>query len=159
MEHLKCLKQSFKIFKPEVLKATSFKRWNETVFQNFCDTYWLSKMLFKNICINPILKDKVLTILSFQEAATEMCSAKKVLWKFQAKFFKSICNWAYILWISYESGCFWNFVCFLIVQKNQAVTSPLLWIRDWSLHRNHLFEKILHVNELPNQEGFIEDFV
>ena len=25
----------------------------------------------------------------FQEAATEMCSAKKVFWEFQAKFFKS----------------------------------------------------------------------
>ena len=45
----------FNIFKPEVLKATSFKRWNETVFQNFCDTSWLSEMLFKNVCINPIL--------------------------------------------------------------------------------------------------------
>ena len=45
-------------------------------------------MLFKNVCINPILKDSVLTIIYFQEAATEMCSAKKVFWKFQAKFFK-----------------------------------------------------------------------
>ena len=33
MEHLKYLKQNFKIFKPEVLKATSFKRSNKTVFQ------------------------------------------------------------------------------------------------------------------------------
>ena len=50
LEHLKFLKQSFKIFKSEVSKAKSFKRWNETVFQNFCDTcYWLSKILFK-IC-------------------------------------------------------------------------------------------------------------
>ena len=55
LEHLKCLKQSFKIFKPEVLKATSFKRQNETVFQNICGTSWLSKMLFKNVCINQIL--------------------------------------------------------------------------------------------------------
>ena len=39
----------FNTFKPEVLKDTSFKRWNETVFQNFCDTYGLSKILFKNI--------------------------------------------------------------------------------------------------------------
>ena len=60
---LKCLKQSFKILKPELLKATSFKKWNETVFQTFCDTYWLSKMLFKNVCINPILKGNVLTII------------------------------------------------------------------------------------------------
>ena len=48
MEHIKCLKQSFKIFKSEVLKAASFKRWNETVFQNFCGASWLSKM-FKNM--------------------------------------------------------------------------------------------------------------
>ena len=32
----------------------SVKRSNETVFQNICDTSWLSKM-FKNVCINPIL--------------------------------------------------------------------------------------------------------
>ena len=51
------------VFKPEVLKVTTFKRWNETVFQNLCGTYWLSKKLFKNVCINPILKDKVLTII------------------------------------------------------------------------------------------------
>ena len=48
----KMLKQSFKIFKPYVLKATSFRRWNETVFQKFCDTYYLSKFFFKNVCIN-----------------------------------------------------------------------------------------------------------
>ena len=47
----KMLKQSFKIFKPEVLKATSFRRWNETVFQKFCDTYCLSKILFKNMSV------------------------------------------------------------------------------------------------------------
>ena len=47
------------------MKPTTFKRWNETLFQNFCDTYWLSKMLFKNDCINPILKDKVLTMIFF----------------------------------------------------------------------------------------------
>ena len=52
---LECSKQSFKILKPEVLKATSFKRWNETLFQNFWNTYWLSKVLFKSVCINPIL--------------------------------------------------------------------------------------------------------
>ena len=51
LEHLKCLKQSFKIFKPKVLNATSFKRWNETGFQNFCDTYRLSKILFKNMYV------------------------------------------------------------------------------------------------------------
>ena len=47
----KMFKQSFKIFKPEVLKATSFRRWNETVFQKFCDTYYLSKTLFRNISV------------------------------------------------------------------------------------------------------------
>ena len=47
----KMLKQSFKIFKPEVLKATSFRRWNETEFQKFCDTYCLSKILFKNMSV------------------------------------------------------------------------------------------------------------
>ena len=47
----KMFKQSFKIFKPEVLKATSFRRWDETVFQKFCDTYYLSKILFKNMAI------------------------------------------------------------------------------------------------------------
>ena len=31
----KVLQHSFKIFKTEVLKATSFRRWNETAFQNF----------------------------------------------------------------------------------------------------------------------------
>ena len=47
----KMFKQSFKIFKPEVLKATSFRRWNETVFQKFCDTYYLSEILFKNMSV------------------------------------------------------------------------------------------------------------
>ena len=47
----KMFKQRFKIFKPEVLKAASFRRWNETVFQNFCNTYWLSKILFKNMSV------------------------------------------------------------------------------------------------------------
>ena len=47
----KMFKQSFKIFKLEVLKATSFRRWNETVFQKFCDTYCLSKILFKNMSV------------------------------------------------------------------------------------------------------------
>ena len=28
----------------------------------------------------------------FQEAVNEMCSAKKVFWKFQARFFKSTCD-------------------------------------------------------------------
>ena len=43
----KMLKQGFKIFKSEVLKGLSFRRWNETVFQKFCDTYFLYKILFK----------------------------------------------------------------------------------------------------------------
>ena len=41
----------FKIFK-SYLKATSFRRWNETLFQKFCDTYCLSKILFKNMSIS-----------------------------------------------------------------------------------------------------------
>ena len=45
------LKQSFKNFKPEVLKAISSRGWNETVFQKFCDTYYLSKFLFKNMSV------------------------------------------------------------------------------------------------------------
>ena len=49
--HLKRLKQSFKNFKPEVLKAASFERRNETGFQNFFDTYWLSKILFQNMSV------------------------------------------------------------------------------------------------------------
>ena len=48
---LKMFKQGFKIFKPEVLKARSFRRWNKTVFQKFCDTYCLSKTLFKNMFV------------------------------------------------------------------------------------------------------------
>ena len=47
----KMLKQGFKIFKPEVLKATSFGRWNKTLFQTFCDTYCLSKVLFQNMSV------------------------------------------------------------------------------------------------------------
>ena len=47
----KMFKQSFKILKPEVLKAASFRRLNETVFQKFCDTYCLSKILFKNMSV------------------------------------------------------------------------------------------------------------
>ena len=43
--------QSFKIFKPGVLKATSFRRWNETVFRKLCDTYCLSKILYKNMSV------------------------------------------------------------------------------------------------------------
>ena len=50
---------------------------------------------------------------------------------------------------NYESGCFWMSCCFLIAQKKQAMTSPFFKTWDLSLHRNqHLFEKILHVNEL-----------
>ena len=45
MEHLKYLKQSFKIFEPDVLKVRSFKRWNETVIQHFCNTNLLSEIL------------------------------------------------------------------------------------------------------------------
>ena len=44
-------RQGLKIFKPEVLKATSFRRWNKTVFQKFCCTYCLSKILFKNMSV------------------------------------------------------------------------------------------------------------
>ena len=44
-------KQIFKIFEQEVLKATSFRRRNETAFQNFCDTCCLSKILFKNMSV------------------------------------------------------------------------------------------------------------
>ena len=58
----KMFKQNFKIIKPEVLKATSFIRWNETVFQKFCDTYCLCKILFKNVCINSF---RTLCFLSF----------------------------------------------------------------------------------------------
>ena len=47
----KMLKQSFKIFKPEVLKTSRFRRWNKTVFQKFFDTYCLSKILVKNISV------------------------------------------------------------------------------------------------------------
>ena len=45
----KMLKQGFKIFKPEVLKARSFWRWNKTVFQKFCDNYFLKPCL--KICL------------------------------------------------------------------------------------------------------------
>ena len=34
----------------------------------------------------------VLTIVELQEAASEMCSAKRLLWKFQATFFKITCD-------------------------------------------------------------------
>ena len=47
----KMFKQSFKTVKSEVLKATNFRRWKETVFQKFCDTYCLSKILFKNMSV------------------------------------------------------------------------------------------------------------
>ena len=47
----KMLKQGFKILKPEVLKDLSFRRWNETAFQKFCDTYFLPKILFKNMLV------------------------------------------------------------------------------------------------------------
>ena len=47
----KMLKQVFKIFELEVLKDTCFRRWNETVFQKFCDTYFLSKIFFKNMSV------------------------------------------------------------------------------------------------------------
>ena len=59
----KMLKQSFKIFKPYVLKATSFRRWNETVFQKFCDTYYLSKFFFKNMSV--LTRFELCAILSF----------------------------------------------------------------------------------------------
>ena len=58
----KKFKQSFKLFKPEVLKATSFRSLNETVFQNFRDTYCLSKILFKIVSINSF---RTLCFLSF----------------------------------------------------------------------------------------------
>ena len=40
----KMLNQSFEILKPEVLKATRFRRWNETVFQKVLIAigYWKS---------------------------------------------------------------------------------------------------------------------
>ena len=47
----KMFNRGFKIFKPEVLKATRFRRWNETAFQTFCETYCLSKILFKNMSV------------------------------------------------------------------------------------------------------------
>ena len=47
----KMFEQSFKIFKPEVLKTTIFRRWNETVFQKFCDSYCPSKTLLKNVSV------------------------------------------------------------------------------------------------------------
>ena len=47
----KMFKQGFKIFKPEVLKATSFRRWHETVFQKFCYIYCPTKILFKNMSV------------------------------------------------------------------------------------------------------------
>ena len=46
----KKFKQNFKTFEPEVLKATSFT-WKETVFQKCCDTYCLSKILFKKMSV------------------------------------------------------------------------------------------------------------
>ena len=42
---------TFKIFKPEFLKVTSFRRWNETVFQKVCDSYCVSKILLKNMSV------------------------------------------------------------------------------------------------------------
>ena len=47
----KMFKQVLKIFKPEVLKAASFRRWNETAFQTFCGTYCRPKILFKNMSV------------------------------------------------------------------------------------------------------------
>ena len=58
----KMFTQSFKIFEQEVLKATSFRRWNDTVLQKFCDAYCLSKISFKNVCINSF---RTLCFLSF----------------------------------------------------------------------------------------------
>ena len=51
IETIKMFKKSCKLFKAEVLKTSIFKRWNETVFQNFCDTYRLPKILFKNVSV------------------------------------------------------------------------------------------------------------
>ena len=48
----KMFKQGFfSIFQSEVLKAASSRRWNETLFQKFCDTYCLSKTLFENMSV------------------------------------------------------------------------------------------------------------
>ena len=47
----KMFKQCFEFFKPEVFKKRSFRRWNKAVFQKFCDTYCLSKLLFKNMSV------------------------------------------------------------------------------------------------------------
>ena len=47
----KMLKQGFKIFKPEVLKASSFRRWNEAIFQNFIIPITYLIILFKNMSV------------------------------------------------------------------------------------------------------------
>ena len=39
----------------------------------------------------------VLTIIKFQETATEMCSPKKVFGEFQAKSFKNTCDSAHFV--------------------------------------------------------------
>ena len=55
-KHWKC-KKSFKIFEPVVLKVTSLKRWNETVFQKF---FWylfgipILNDVWKYFSINPV---------------------------------------------------------------------------------------------------------
>ena len=42
--YLKWLKQSFKVFKPEFLKATSFKDETKLYSKIVFDTFWLSKI-------------------------------------------------------------------------------------------------------------------
>ena len=86
-----------------------------------------------------------------------MCSAKKVFWKFQVKFLKSILieliSGKLVMSLAASKILFFD-----SAKKASSDVTTFLNMR-LSLHRNQLFEKLLHVNELPSQEGFIEDYV
>ena len=54
------------------------------------------------------------------------------------------------------SGCFWIFVCFLIVQKKQAINgiTTFLNLRFYLYtQKPTFFEKILHVNKHQVEKG------
>ena len=84
-------------------KLCTFLRFAADVIERSCFIFTESLVLnvieadpsiFKSLGV-PLFE--VLTIIQFQEAATAICSAKMVFWKFQAKAFKNTCDFVHFL--------------------------------------------------------------
>ena len=77
--------------------------------------------------------------IKFQEAATQMYSVKNVFWKFQEKFFKNNCDWAYFLQSSRLLACNFtknallhkSFQGFLLDYQNTLFREQLFMGHSW----------------------------